>query len=304
MQNQQKSINHQWTILKLLNWTTSYLKSHHIDSPRSTAEILLAHVLHLERLDLYLQYDKPLSEYELSKFKALIKRSVKREPVAYIVGVKEFWSMDLSVTKDVLIPRPETECLVEAALRLLPEDSNSGHSHNPKRILELGAGSGAVILALASERQQHLFFASDRSIQAIKLTKLNGRRHDLNSIVNLFCADWFTPLKSGCQFDIILSNPPYVPTKVIPQLQPEIYKYEPVAALDGDEDGLSSLRHIIFLAHEYLGSQGNLLLEIGYDQKNDVKKIVDTYKNYKEPTFTKDYSGNDRIVHIRKKDTR
>jgi release factor glutamine methyltransferase len=302
MQNQPTSNNHEWTILKLLNWTTSYLKSHHIDSPRSTAEILLAHALDLKRIDLYLQYDQPLSKNELSRFKALIKRRVKREPVAYIVGVKEFWSLELAVTKDVLIPRPETECLVEAALRLLPEDSNSCHSHTQKSILELGAGSGAVVLALASERKNHLYFASDRSIKAVELAWQNAGRHDLNGTVNLFCADWFTAVKTGCRFDIILSNPPYIPTKVIPELQPEIHIYEPVAALDGADDGLSSLKHIIFRAHEYLNSQGSLLLEIGHDQKNEVKKIVETYENYQEPCFTKDYSGKDRIVHIRKKD--
>lgn len=303
MQNQPTSNNHEWTILKLLNWTTSYLKSHHIDSPRTTAEILLAHALDFKRIDLYLQYDKPLSKNELSRFKVLIKRRIKREPVAYIVGVKEFWSLELAVTKDVLIPRPETECLVEAALRLLSEDSNSCHGHTQKSILELGAGSGAVVLALASERKNHLYFASDHSIKAIELARKNAGRHDLNGTVNLFCADWFTAVKTGCRFDIILSNPPYIPTKDILELQPEIHIYEPVTALDGANDGLSSLKHIIFMAHEYLSSQGSLLLEIGHDQKNEVKKIVEIYENYQEPYFTKDYSGKDRIVHIRKKDT-
>ncbi|MGD8771007.1 MAG: peptide chain release factor N(5)-glutamine methyltransferase, partial [Desulfobacterales bacterium] len=124
MQNQPKSRDPEWTIIKLLKWTTSYFKSHDIDSPRSTAEILLAHVLKLKRIDLYLRYDQPLSLNELSKFKVLIKRRIEREPVAYILGVKEFWSMDFAITKDVLIPRPETECLVEAALSLLPEDNS------------------------------------------------------------------------------------------------------------------------------------------------------------------------------------
>lgn len=301
MRNQPKSTNSRWTILRLLKWTTSYFKSHHIDSPRATAEILLAHVLNLKRIDLYLQYDKPLSNNELLRFKALIKRRAKREPVAYIVGAKEFWSLNLTVTEDVLIPRPETECLVEAVLELLSEDSSSGTTPAPKRILELGTGSGALILALAFERPKHLFFASDSSIKAVKLAKQNAKRNGLNRIANFFCASWFASLNNECRFDIILSNPPYLPTKVISRLQPEIYKYEPVVAIDGKEDGLACLRHIIFNAHEYLNNHGSLLLEIGHDQKNYIKKIIDKCNNYKDIVFTKDYSGYDRIVHIKKK---
>jgi len=125
MQNPANSIDPEWTIIKLLEWTTSYFKSRDIESPRATAEILLANVLELKRIDLYLRYDQPMCTEELSQFKTLIKRRVKREPVAYILGFKEFWSMDFTVAKDVLIPRPETEFLVEAALKLLPEDSIS-----------------------------------------------------------------------------------------------------------------------------------------------------------------------------------
>ena len=126
-----------WTILKLLQWATSYFKTRGIEGPRASAEILLAHILKLNRIDLYLQYDKPLSSCELSGFKAAVKRRVKREPVAYIVGTSGFWSMTLAVTPDVLIPRPETELLVETALLLLKVNSGSVHSVGPKRILEL-----------------------------------------------------------------------------------------------------------------------------------------------------------------------
>ena len=304
MQNQPKSNDPEWTILKLLKWTTSYFKSHDIDSPRATAEILLAHVLKAERIDLYLRYDQPLYSIELSQFRAFIKRRVKREPVAYIVGVKEFWSMDFTVTGDVLIPRPETECLVKAALGLLPEDSSSDPIPMPKRILELGTGSGAVILALASMRPKHLYFASDSSIKAVKLAKLNSKRHGLDGIVNFFCADWLAPLNSERhRFDIIISNPPYVPSRVIGRLQPEIYKYEPVAALNGGKGGLFCLRHIINNAQAHLNRQGSLLLEVGHDQKDEVQKIIDKCGNYENVVFTKDYSGYDRVSRMTKKDT-
>jgi release factor glutamine methyltransferase len=302
MQNQPKSGDPEWTIIKLLEWTTSYFKSHDIDSPRSTAEILLAHVLKLKRIDLYLRYDQPLSINELSNFKTLIKRRIEREPVAYIVGVKEFWSMDFVVTKDVLIPRPETECLVEAALNLLPQDNAFDSNPSPKRILDLGTGSGAVILAIAFTRPKHIYFASDRSFKAVRLARENSKHHGLDTIVNFFCADWFMPLNFGRkQFDMILSNPPYVPTRVIGRLQSEIYKYEPISALDGDRNGLFCLRHIINTAHEYLIPEGSLLMEIGHDQKNDVRSIIDQCGNYDHVAFKKDYSGYDRVVRMKKK---
>ena len=302
MQNQSTSRDPEWTIIKLLEWTTSYFKSHDIDSPRSTAEILLAHVLKLKRIDLYLRYDQPLYINELSKFKVLIKRRVEREPVAYIVGVKEFWSMDFAVTKDVLIPRPETECLVEAALSLLAQDNAFDINPSPKSILELGTGSGAVILAIASMRPEHIYFASDRSVKAVQLARQNSKRHGLDTTVSFFCADWFTPLHAGKKrFDMIISNPPYVPTRVIGRLQPEIYKYEPVSALDGDRNGLFCLRHIINTAHEYLNPGGSLLLEIGHDQKNNVQSMINHCGNYDHVVFTKDYSGYDRVARMKKK---
>jgi release factor glutamine methyltransferase len=304
MRNPANFIDPEWTIIKLLKWTTSYFKSRDIESPRATAEILLAHVLELKRIDLYLRYDQPLCAEELSRFKALIKRRVKREPVAYILGFKEFWSMDFAVTKDVLIPRPETEFLVEAAFKLLPEDSISKQHLTRKRILELGTGSGAVILALASMRSNHLFFASDRAVAAAVLAKQNAEHHGLHRGVNFFCSDWFDTFGNGKPvFDVIVSNPPYVPSGMIAGLQPEINRYEPISALDGGEDGLSSLRSIVNAAHLHLCREGCLLLEIGHDQKDDVLKIIEQSGNYEKVIFTKDYSGYDRIVQMQKKGT-
>ncbi len=302
MQNQPTSTDPEWTIIRLLKWTTSYFESHDIDSPRIEAEILLAHALQLKRIDLYLQYDQPLSSNELSRFKDFIKRRINREPVAYIVGSKEFWSMDFLVTKDVLIPRPETEFLVETAVNLLPQDSASNPILRPKRILELGTGSGAVILALSSMRPCNLFFASDRKISAVKLAKQNATHHGLNSKISFICASWFGPFKDKRPlFDMIVSNPPYIPSSVIGRLQPEIVKYEPISAIDGGKDGLLCLRHIINNAHLYLQQGGYLLLELGHDQRNDVQKIVDQCAKYENVVYTKDYSEYDRVVQMQKK---
>jgi release factor glutamine methyltransferase len=302
MQNQQASIDAEWTILKLLKWATSFFASHDIDKPRAEAEILLSHALKLQRIDLYLKYDQPLYNDDLKRFKELIKRRINREPVAYIVGTKEFWSMEFEVTRDVLIPRPETEFLVEAALDLLPKASTSDSVMRPRRILELGTGSGAVILALASMRPGHKFFATDRIWAAIRLASKNAVRHGLEGAVELICADWFEPFRpEQSEFDMIISNPPYVPSRLIGSLQPEITGYEPISALDGGDDGLSCLKHIIGLAHLYLREQGSLLLEMGYDQKNDVEKIAHQCAAYEHTVCTKDYSGYDRVIQMRKK---
>ncbi|MCK5507025.1 MAG: peptide chain release factor N(5)-glutamine methyltransferase [Desulfobacterales bacterium] len=296
MQNHPTSKLSEWTISKLLIWTTSYFKSHNIDSPGLTSEILLAHTLSLKRIDLYLRYDQPLTGDELLLFKTYIKRRIKREPVAYIVGAREFWSMKLTVTKDVLIPRPETECLVESALSF-PE-LGSG----PNRILELGTGSGAIILALASEKPEYIYFASDSSVEAVNLAFMNAKFHHLDGKINFFAGDWLEPVKNtGQLFDMIISNPPYIRTLSMPELQPEIYKYEPLAALDGGKDGLDSIKKIIFEAHAFLVQNGMLLLETGHDQKNQIKKIIDDCGKYEDVVFKKDYSGYDRIVCMRKK---
>jgi release factor glutamine methyltransferase len=277
-------------------WATAYFDAHHIDSPRATAEILLAQAMGTKRIDLYLRYDQPLNSDELNRFKTLIKRRTNREPVAYIVGRKEFWSMDLEVNRNVLIPRPETECLVERALESLAADPNPGR----KSILELGTGSGAVVLALASENSRHSYVGTDISREAVRVARRNSMRHGMGAKVRFMVADWFAAFdaKSG-QFDLIVSNPPYIRSGDLKRLQPEIYAYEPVAALDGAKDGLYCLRHIIQCAYLYLKPAGALLLEMGHDQQAPIKQIIDASRQYEDAQFYKDYSGYDRIVSMR-----
>ena len=297
MQNHPRDKEPRWTILKLLQWTTSYFNSHQVENSRASAEILLAHALELRRIDLYLRYDQPLSRAELERFKALIRKRVQREPVAYIVGTKEFWSLELFVTKDVLIPRPETECVVEAVIQYLAAESNSVS----KRVLELGTGSGAIILACASQQPGHFYFASDRHLRILKLTRKNVSHLNLDGAIYLFAGDWFRPLNPvGSLFDVVISNPPYVQSGLIDQLQPEIYKHEPCLALDGGPDGLACLRHIIGQAHHYLKENGRLFLEIGHDQKEGVRKIIDDCGRYRNISFKKDYGGYYRVVEMEK----
>jgi release factor glutamine methyltransferase len=288
----------QWTIIKLIRWATSYLNSHDIDSPRATGEILLAHALHLKRIDLYLKYDQPLVAEELQAFKALIKRRVRREPVAYILGVKEFWSLELAVDANVLIPRPETECVVEAALDLMSKKSPRA----PLRILDLGTGSGAIVLALASQQPRHIYFAVDRFQPAVELARRNAARHNLGQNIQFFVGDWLASITEAAPgFDLIVSNPPYIPRRVISGLQPEIHRYEPLAALDGDMDGLACYRDIIGSAHCHLNPAGVLVLEIGHEQREDIRQIAADSDRYEGFSCTKDYSGYDRVVAMRKR---
>jgi release factor glutamine methyltransferase len=283
----------QWHILSLLRWAESYFASHDVENPRASAEMLLAHALNLRRIDLYIRYDQPMIPDELSRFKTLIRRRADGEPVAYIVGQKEFWSLELRVTPDVLIPRPDTEILVEAAVAALPKDAGQ----TPLRVLELGTGSGAIISAIASERPEHYFFASDCSLKALDIARQNAQSHQLDAAICFFASDWFSALKPIPHFDLILSNPPYIPSADIDTLQPEIRKFEPRHALDGGKDGLDAIRDIIGHAKNYLNPGGSLMLEIGYDQRKQVSEMS-VSGGYEQIRFVKDYGGHDRVIRM------
>ncbi len=299
MQNPPNTREHEWTILDLIRWTTGYFTSHGIDSPRTTAEILLAHALQIKKIDLYLRYDQPLLKKELSAYKSIIKRRIDREPVAYITGKKEFWSLELCVCPDVLIPRPDTECLVETALGYLSRERSAGHS-SQGLVLELGVGSGAVVIALAHERPAYRFIASDISLKAIRVAKKNAEKHGMASI-DFFVGNWLNPFSEKPLFDMILSNPPYIPSGDIKSLQPEVSRFEPMIALDGGKsDGLDAISEIILSAHRFLKPKGILLLEIGFDQKEKVSKIIENCSYYGSFSIIKDYAGHDRVALLHK----
>ena len=292
----QTTIEGPWTILKLLEWTSTYFKKQNIDNPRSTAEVLLAHSLGMRRIDLYLQYDRPMHADELQAFKILIKRRLAREPVAYITGTKEFWSLDFRVDRNVLIPRPETECLVETALKVMAAWGGTA----PRKVLELGTGSGAVIISLASQQPGHRYFASDISLKALAVAAANRADHGLTEI-RLCAGGWLEAVKRAEPgFDIILSNPPYIRRPDIDGLEPEIRGYEPRRALDGSSDGLACLKRLVATAPDCLSKGGRLLLEIGHDQKVDVAGMAGACGRYDRIAFVKDYSGIDRIADLRK----
>jgi len=289
------SINSEcWTIQTLLKWTTAYFQTHQIDTPRLDAELLLAHLLDIQRIDLYLRFDQPLSSQELKDYKALIIRRINREPIAYIIGHREFWSKKIRVTPNVLIPRPETECLIESISPLLNDEQSL-------RVLEIGVGSGAIIIAMASDYPHHFYYGTDCSQEAISIASKNITNHVKSSThVILNHGNYWEPFINPSPFDIIVSNPPYIPTSEIDLLQPEIKNYEPKVALDGGCDGLTIIRHIINHANNFLKSKGYLVLEIGADQKKAVTDIAISTGFYDSIICHPDYAGLDRVIICQK----
>ena len=295
MSNDDKLPARPWTILKTLQWTADYFKRHGIENGRSSAEVLLTHCLQCRRIDLYLKYDQPLQADELARFKALIQRRCKREPDAYIVGHKEFWSLTIRVTPAVLIPRPETECLVEAALARFP-------CNDAIRVLELGTGSGAISIALARERTLWCIRASDVSIEALDVARHNAGRLLETDRIEFFNGSWFEPFEGQeGGFDLIISNPPYVAADEMAGLEPEVRLFEPASALDGGTDGLACLRHIIQTAPEYLRPSGWLILEMGCSQGEAVETMGRLCGAYQSIRVDKDYSGLDRVALLQRK---
>jgi release factor glutamine methyltransferase len=248
-----------WTVLELLRWTTGHFAARGVETARLDAECLLAHALGSDRLRLYLDHDKPVEGPERARFRELVRRRAdERVPVALLTGLREFWSLPLQVTPEVLIPRPETETLVAAALELLPAREAE------LRLLDLGTGSGAVALALARERPKARVLATDVSPAALRLAARNAEALGLTDRVRLVEGDLYAPV-AGERFDGIVSNPPYLAESEAAGLAPEL-RHEPRAALFAGEDGLAVLRRIVVGAPAHLAPGGVFAVEIAPDQ--------------------------------------
>ncbi len=283
----------QWTVLKVLKWTTEYFSGKGFEQPRSDAEVLLAHALGMERIQLYINYDKPLSPEELARFRGFVRRRAAYEPTQYIIGKQEFWSMDFEVTPAVLIPRPETEIIVEKALELTGEKSSL--------ILDLGTGSGAIAIALAHERIGINVIAVDKSWSAIEVARRNAIRNDVSDRVFFFVMDLFGAIAARPTFDLIISNPPYVSDAEFLDLAPEIANYEPHSALvGGGERGLALIRKILEQFPACLKPGGSLLMEIGAGQAEilEASLSADFAGRFE---FIEDYSGIKRVLLVRSK---
>ena len=283
-----------WTIKKILSWSETYFDGHGIDSPRLTAEILLAHLLGMRRLDLYLQHDRPLNQDELADYKGLIQRRRNREPVAYITGERGFFNDTFHVGEGVLIPRPDTEVLVETAIEAL-----SVRKDCPARVVELGVGSGAIIVSVAAACPEHRYFGCDISPAALASAQKNAGELAQASI-HFFRGSWLDAVGADIRFDLILSNPPYIPRADIQGLEPEIRDHEPHLALDGGPDGLDAYRVILGQAGEKLAVGGQMILEMGFDQKEGLASLADRCHWVRDLEFKKDLAGHNRLAIFKK----
>ncbi len=277
-----------WTIRDVLTWTTDYLKGKGCQTPRLDAELLLAHNLGTERIRLYLDFDRPLSDGERLGFRNLVRRRALREPVALIVGKKEFWSLNIVVTPGVLIPRPETEILVQVVLEECQDFLNLS-------VLEVGCGSGAPLIAISSARPDIQLFACDVSINSLYCASVNASSHGFSDQILLFASDLLESVRAEHMFDVIYSNPPYIPSKDVDSLAPEIRNFEPRKALDGGLDGLDVIRRLIPTSHVRLKPGGRLILEIGEDQFEPVRKLLQA-NGFSGVRVHKDLSGKNRVV--------
>lgn len=288
------------TRLEALNRYTLRLKEKGIENPRLNAELLLARSLNISREELYKKFREPLEEKKREALESLIQRRISGEPLQYILGGQEFWSIDLKADPRALIPRPETELLVEQSLLILKQEKFI----RPPFVLEIGTGSGAIAIALAKELKEIFLVATDISLDALELAKENIRSADLVNRIKLINGDLFAPLslfKGQAHFDLIVSNPPYIRRIDLPSLAKEVKDYEPLVALNGGPDGLDFYRKIISQAHHYLRDGGWLLLEIGQGQSHHVTELIREENHFLKPEVLPDLSGIERVVKAQKR---
>ena len=273
-----------WTLLKLLRWTTDYFAEKGVDNPRLDAERLLAHVLKLDQIGLYLNYDRPLIATELDAIRPLVKRRGQREPLQYLLGLTEFWSLEFKVTPAVLIPRADTEILVEEAL---------ARAGSEGQLLDVGTGSGAIVISLASELPNWQMTGLDISGAALEIAQENVEKNRVADQVQLVQGG-LAELPAQ-QYDLIVSNPPYIAREEWDELMPEVRCFEPQLALLADNDGLACYQQLAAQVPSRLKPNGWLLVEIGYQQAEAVEEIF-ADSGLVDLFVRKDYSNQPRVV--------
>jgi release factor glutamine methyltransferase len=274
-----------WTIGKVLAWTKERFAERALDTPRLDAELLLAHALERDRVALYTHLDQPLSTDELARYRELIKRRLAGEPVAYLLGRREFRSLELAVDARVLVPRPDTETLVDSALALLPPLGDVS-----PRVVDVGTGSGAVAIAIAVERPDAIVCAVDVSADAADVARANVARHAPGLVVHV--GDLLAPITEA--MDLVVSNPPYIPSGDLPGLQLEVRR-EPRLALDGGPDGLEVVRRLAAEARAKLAAGGAIAVEIGAGQADAAERIL-LDAGFDQPRRFRDLGGIERVI--------
>ena len=280
------------TLLDVLSKSAGYLSVKGIDSPRLTAELLLSHILQCSRIDLYSQFDKPLGSEELDAYRTVLRRRVNHEPLQYILGEAEFMGLKLFVDRRVLIPRPETEVLVENVVALC----RLGNLRTPG-ILDIGAGSGNVAISLAKQLPGATVDTIDADGDALEVTRKNVIMHGVESAVNLVKMDILRDDGALPQrkYDWVVSNPPYISAVEYKELDPEVRDYEPAAALTDNGDGLSFFKRIVQLGNKLLVPHGGIAVEVAYDQGVSVKDMF-VRNGYADVLLINDYDGIGRVV--------
>ncbi len=284
-----------WSIGTLLQWTSDFFAGHQIDEPRLSAELLLSHVLNCSRMELYTHFEKVPGPAEIQKFRELVKKRREHTPVAYLIGKNWFFSMEFAVSPDVLIPRPDTETLVETAIRSV----RLATTWEKPEILDLGVGSGCISIALAKHLVEAQIVATDISDAALVVAAANARNAGVLDRVRLERGDLYEALGGMLvrpRFHLIVSNPPYIPTSRIAALMPEVKDHEPRLALDGGETGLAFYHRIVAGAPEYLLPTGILLVETGFDQAASVSALLSASGKFSEPRIIRDAAGHQRCV--------
>lgn len=282
-----------WTIKKLLLWTTHYFQEHHLDSPRLDAELLLAHVLHKQRIYLYTDFDLIVEPSELSMYREYIKKRVSGISTAAIIGEKEFMGLTFKVNEDVLIPRPDTETWLEKVIQYHRNEQGL-------TVADLGTGSGAILLSFLYYCKEDTGVGVDISEKALALAEENGKNLKMDDRVTWRRGDYLTALEEGELFDGILTNPPYIPTGDIRGLAEEV-RHEPMNALDGGADGLTFYRKLAEGAAEHLKDGGFLAAEFGIHQAADVVNLLKETGKFDSFEVITDYGGIERAVYCRKK---
>ncbi len=282
-----------WTIQKLLAWVTEYLTAKGIEAPRLSAELLLSHVLGLKRIELYTQFDKAVASEHRDLLRDLVKRAGQNEPVAYLTGKTEFYSLEMEITRDCMIPRPETELLVQRAVEFLRTRDGL------QFVCDLCTGSGCIAVAIAKNFSAARVVATDISDAALAVASRNVEKHQLAERITLLCGDLFEPLLRPldvAKFDLIVCNPPYVSTAEYDNLDKNVKDYEPRLALHAGVDGLDVYRRIVEKIDQFLKPGAGLMLEIGYAQGPAVRGLLEQTGAFADIKVEKDYHDNDRIV--------
>jgi release factor glutamine methyltransferase len=283
-----------WRLGEILKMLENQLQKCHVSTPRLDAEILVGHYVNRDRAALYRNGDYQLTEKELQDLRTGAGRRIKGEPIAYITGIKEFFSLEFEVTHHVLIPRPETEILIEEVLKLTENETLPRGN-----VLEVGTGNGAISIALATKLSQMNFFAIDISQEALSIAKRNARKHDVDERIFFFCGNLFEPISE--QFDIIVSNPPYISEEEYKHISPEIRDYEPRDALIAGPDGTEFHQKLITNSDTYLRKGGWLVMEMGYGQWKTVERLLRESQKYDYIGFQYDYAGIERVAKARRR---